>query len=149
MFSSGERVPIFSEFSLENLYGCRLSSGLIMKFYYDIKKSKQCETGENRTRVLLIFNHPSWPLGQSVSIKMFTRFSRPEELSVYTFPTVMVSIKCIHCTVYTHHNGGKRFPSNKQTFLATSIQGFNFPKCKYRKSLKYNQIFTTHRPPRP
>jgi hypothetical protein len=41
MLSSGEHLPNFSEFSLENLYGCRKSSGLIMKFYYDINKGNK------------------------------------------------------------------------------------------------------------
>jgi hypothetical protein len=41
MLSSGEHLPNFSEFSLENLYGCRQSSDLIMKFCYDINKGKK------------------------------------------------------------------------------------------------------------
>jgi hypothetical protein len=41
-----------------------------MKFYYDVNKGKKCEAGENRTRDLLIANHPSSPLGQSVLINV-------------------------------------------------------------------------------
>jgi hypothetical protein len=41
MLSPGEHLTNFSEFSLENLYGYRQSSGLVKKFYYDLNKGKK------------------------------------------------------------------------------------------------------------
>jgi hypothetical protein len=55
MLSSGEHLPNFSEFSLEFFYGCRQSSGLIMKFYYDINICSQNRPRIIFTKSLLVF----------------------------------------------------------------------------------------------